>query len=289
MAEQSDPHFAPADLLVTTPTSSIEIPAQENQVQKHKERVEKHHQPDRLIKICSDAGFLKTVEVGQIFMTKHTDEFLQFAEPVTCRKYTLPRDDKSTDPEGWIRGNTKIGPVLEVTTSYLQGKHVVEIRIESVNFASPSTRTLPIGERKWTDVEPEDYSPIDYPVPKQLSTLLRHSHLPREDDAAIEFWRIKEHLRNDLERSQHWSDEEWKSTMAKGGGNKKIFQYCTDPSGEILYLRALQGHSGRNLVDPSLKDNVSIPNVFFGYICHIGCAIIFHSIMNSGLIQEDKI
>ena len=29
--------------------------------------------------------------------------------------------------------NTKIGPVLEVTTSYLQGKYGVEIRIESVN------------------------------------------------------------------------------------------------------------------------------------------------------------
>ena len=40
---------------------------------------------------------------------------------------------KSTDPKGWIRGSTKIGPVLEVTTSYLQGKHGVEIRIESVN------------------------------------------------------------------------------------------------------------------------------------------------------------
>ena len=35
--------------------------------------------------------------------------------------------------KGWIQGNTKIGPVLEVTTSYLQGKHGVEIRIESVN------------------------------------------------------------------------------------------------------------------------------------------------------------
>ena len=34
---------------------------------------------------------------------------------------------------GWIRGNTKIGPVLEVITSYLQGKYGVEIRIESVN------------------------------------------------------------------------------------------------------------------------------------------------------------
>ena len=35
------------------------------------------------------------------------------------------------------------------------------------------------------------------------------------------------------------------------------FQYCTDPSGqEILYLRALQGHSGRNPIDPSLLVNV---------------------------------
>ena len=40
---------------------------------------------------------------------------------------------KSTDPKGWIQRNTKIGPVLEVTTSYLQSKHGVEIRIESVN------------------------------------------------------------------------------------------------------------------------------------------------------------
>ena len=95
--------------------------------------MEKIPQPDQLIKICTDAGLLKTVEVGQYFMTKHTDEFLQFAEPVTCREYTLPRDDKPTDPKGWIQGNTKIGPVLEVTTSYLQGKCGVEIRIESVN------------------------------------------------------------------------------------------------------------------------------------------------------------
>ena len=37
-------------------------------------------------------------------MTQHTDEFLQIAAPVTCREYTLPRDDKSSDPKGWIRG-----------------------------------------------------------------------------------------------------------------------------------------------------------------------------------------
>ena len=51
--------------------------------------------------------------------------------------------------------------------------------------------------------------------------------------------------------------------MARGGGSKKRFQYCTDASGDILYLRALQGHSGRNLVDPSLQDNVLFPDGFF--------------------------
>ena len=96
---------------------------------------------------------------------------------------------------------------------------------------------------------------------------------------------ISDCLRNEFENSQHWSDEMLKSRMAGGGGNKKRFQHCTDPSGqEILYLRALQGHSGRNPIDPSLQDNVLIPNNFFEYIYHIGCAINSHSITNSGLI-----
>ena len=124
---------------------------------------------------------------------------------------------------------------------------------------------------------------------KQLSTLLRHGHLPREADGAIEPQR-KEYLRNEFEHSQHWSDEMWKSNMAGGGGNKKRFQYCIDPSGqEILDLRALQGHSGRNLIDLSLQDDVLIPNDFSQYIYHIGCAINLHSIMNSGLIPGGQI
>ena len=152
--------------------------------------------------------------------------------------------------------------------------------------ACSSTRTVPICERSWADIGPEDYSNIAFPVSKRLSTLLRHGHLSREEDGAIEFWRLKDYFRNEFENSRYWSDEKWKSRMAGGGGNKKRFQYCTDPSGqEILYLRALQGHSGRNLIDPSLQDNVCIPNNFFENICHIGRAISLHSITNSGLIS----
>ena len=57
--------------------------------------------------------------------------------------------------------------------------------------AGSSTRTIPIGERTWTDVEPGEYSISDYEVSKKLIRLLRHGSLPREDDGAIEFWRSK--------------------------------------------------------------------------------------------------
>ena len=51
-----------------------------------------------------------------------------------------------------------------------------------------------------------------------------------------------------------------------------------------MYLRALQGHSGSNLIDPTLQDNVIIQSNFFQYLYHVGCAINLHSIINSGLI-----
>ena len=122
-----------------TPTPSTDDLAQEDLLQKYQERVKRLSQQNRMIKICTDAGFLTTVGVGHYFMTKDTEEFSQFTEPVACRDYTLPRDEKSSDPKGWIRGNTEIGPVSEVTTSYLQGQYGVEIRIKSVtkdNFLS---------------------------------------------------------------------------------------------------------------------------------------------------------
>ena len=217
---------------------------------------------------------------------KDTEEFSQFTDSVPCREYTLPRDEKISDLNGWIRGNTQIEPVLEVTTCCLQGKYGVEIRLESLNkdnshsrarishdlnklvtnlnnkdqddneqetsemqfedyafklnasdfasrwkakakpqrrtSASSSTKTFLIGKKTWTDIEPQEYLLTDYSVSKKLINLLRRGSLTRENDGAIEFCRIKDHLRNDFVHSQHWFDEMWKSTMARGGGNKKI-------------------------------------------------------------------
>ena len=50
---------------------------------------------------------------------------------VACREYTLHRDDRASQPKGWIQGDMRIGPVVEVTTSFQHFKDGLEIRIWS--------------------------------------------------------------------------------------------------------------------------------------------------------------
>ena len=261
----------------------------------------------------------------------------------TCGAYLGFVGPTSRQCDRHDQGNTKIGPILEVATSFLHGKYGVEIRIWSLNrddthswvrishgsnkfvmdlndndtgipevqfeeyalrlnsgdFASRSKakakpqrreragspRIVPIGKRTWTDVEPGKYSFSDYELSKKVMYLLRHSRgVHREEDGAVQFWRIKENLQKYFLYCPRWSDNKWKACLAARGGEKRRFQYCTDSSGTIVYLRALQGHSGCNLIDPSLQDNVIIQNNFFQYIYHVGCAINLHSIISSGLI-----
>ena len=115
---------------------------------------------------------------------------------------------------------------------------------------------------------------------KELGPMLTRG----EDDGAVQFWRIKDHIKKYFPHCPHWSDDRWKKSMSGGVGNKKRFQYCTDSSGTVVYFRALQGHSGRSLIDPTLQDNVVFPSNFFQYIYHVGCVIDLHSLINSGLI-----
>ena len=318
-------------------------PANQNfLLQQYEERIEKLSQQAKLSKFCMDAGFLNVVEIGQYFRTKDTADLSQF-HAVACREYTLPREEATSQPKGWIQGNTKIGAALEVATSYLHGKHGVEIRIWSLNRdnthswvrishgskkfvmesnndteipedqleehalqldakdsvgqskakanpqrrepAGSSPRIVPIERRNWIDIEPGKHSLSEYEVSKKVIHLLRHSQkVHREEDGAVHFWRIKENLQNPFPQSVHWSDDRWKACLAAGGEAKRRYQHCTDDSGTIVYFRALQGDSGRNLIDPSLQDNIVIQRGFFHHIYHSGCAFNLHSIISSGLI-----
>ena len=84
-----------------------------------------------------------------------------------------------------------------------------------------------------------------------------------------------------------WTVDARVNCLAKGGGEKKRFQYCLNSysSGEFLYFRAIPGHSGGNLVDPFLKDN---PDNFTEYIYHIRNTFEMHSVIKSGLIPGER-
>ena len=255
----------------------------------------------------------------------------------------MPRDDPASQAKGWIQGNMRIGPVLEVTTSFQHFKYGIEIRIWSVNQdnsqswvrisygtikyvvdsiqdnteipadpqeeqvpqtsikvvaarskakAKPqprvlvgTTATIPMHERRWIDIEPSEQNLASYDLSKKVINLLRHNQtLQREEDGAIEFYKLNSIFEIIIHKYKHWSDDRWKACLAAGGGSKRRYQYCSDNSGRILYLRALQGHSGSNLIDPTLQDNVVIGSGIFHYIYHIGCAFNLHSIINNGLI-----
>ena len=79
--------------------------------------------------------------------------------------------------------------VLKTNVLAFSTRSKAKARPRRRNSACSSTRTVPICDRPWTDIEPETYSLVACPVSRRLSTLLRPGDLPREEDGAIEFWR----------------------------------------------------------------------------------------------------
>ena len=123
-----------------------------------------------------------------------------------------------------------------------------------------------------------------------MIALLRYGTLPRDEDGAMEFWRLTAEFKSAFPNSVHWTNRLWIDHLHEGGGHEKRFQFCTNCRGtQILYLRAIQGHSGENPVDPSSLDNVLVPDNFFKLIYHVECYFNMHSTIASGLIAGRKL
>ena len=126
------------------------------------------------------------------------------------------------------------------------------------------SKTAKKRTRNWIDIERGNYSFSAYEISKKvIHLLLRHSQIvQREEDGAVQFWRIKNYLKSQFPQLLYWSDDRWKACLAAGGRNK-------------IYLRALQVHSGRNLIYPSLQDDVVIQSGFFHHIYILDVRLIF--------------
>ena len=89
-----------SDIKAEVPLENDDPAYQNLLLQRYEVRIESLSQENRVSKFCMDAGFIHVVEVGQYFMTKDTGE--QFFSRA-CREYTLPRNDGSSQPKGWIQ------------------------------------------------------------------------------------------------------------------------------------------------------------------------------------------
>ena len=128
--------------------------------QQYIERIESLSPESKVSRFCKEAGCMRIVEIGQHLVTKDTGNLRQFRS-VACREYTLPRDDPSSQAKGWIQGNMRIGPVLEVTTSFQHFKNGIEIRIWSVGQDnSPSWVRISYGTIKYVVDSNQDNTEI---------------------------------------------------------------------------------------------------------------------------------
>ena len=146
----------------------------------------------------------------------------------------------------------------------------------------------PHRERKWIDVHPGKFSQGCLEVSKFTIRLLRHDDT--EDKGAVRFDDLAELFKSSFAGTSQWPQEAWTTFLAKGGGPKKRFQYNLKPSSSkhFLYFRAIQGHSGGTLVDPTWQENALLPDDFAEYIYHIGNAHDMHSIIQGGLIPGGR-
>ena len=150
---------------------------------------------------------------------------------------------------------------------------------------SSGTTTISFNERIWIDIVPSRQDYDSHTVSRRVINILRHNRdVNRERDGAVQFYKIKFLMRDHTLSTQNWSDNRWLACLAAGGGPKRRYQYCPDYLGSIIYLRALQGHSGDSIIDLETQDHVLIKPGIFTYIYNVGSSFNLKSIVSNGLV-----
>ena len=254
-----------------------------------------------------------TVEKGQYFTTLDDTERNKLKG--SCREYTLPRSDKSSQMKGWIRGNTKIGSVLDVAVSYHQGRFGVEIVVNSPFGDGTRWRRIVNGINNYVTEMPEEShtedigestgKPVANARPKQTPSStwswaevdVRRTRMIRQklsgsigidDQIAATWW--------------HSTSRKWRSSQIPRLGinisfRMNVFFALVNSNMAKFLAKWTWSHEEIPILSGSqftwnstvpLQDNVLLPNEFAEHICHVGSSHDLHSIIQSGLIPDGK-
>ena len=84
-----------------------------------------------------------------------------------------------------------------------------------------------------------------------------------------------------------FSDDECIDHFWKGSSKTRI-QYCKHSCHDLLYVRAVQGHTGGEVMAPELMGQVTVPFNGKELIFHRGFALNSKSISGAGLVAGEK-
>ena len=174
---ETESKVAPTFVSILTKSPFDQFPAQGNLVQQHR-KIETLPEDVRVSKASGHAGFMREVSPTQYFVTIQDTELAGFGYAGSCREFPSPRDDKESRPTGCIRGNTKLGPVLEVKVTNCLERYGIETGIDSMqNDGTQSWNVISRGIDQYvTELPEENKKPIHF---EEVAT---NAEQPRRDE-----------------------------------------------------------------------------------------------------------
>ena len=185
-----------------------------------------------------------------------------------------------------------------VSSTSVQRSHAETSSVEETHASKPqaqssipmnhlSTDFIQIDRRKWSyflACDNVDKDSLAWKISKRLTALARHRKIEAVHRSAL-----FPQLRRDFERegARTVSYSQWLGHIYRGS-NKPRFQCRVDSNNNLLHVRAIQGHSGGELIAPELLNHVAIPPRWKEYLYHVGSFFAVNSILQAGLIAGGR-
>ena len=201
-------------------------------------------------------------------------------------RFRSPRHLKIIPQFGWSYPEAQIATWMRYANQKtLPGEVAQESVHKEHSQGERSQDHIFIHQSVWEDLSAKDHSygyKWETQVSKCVSKLVRHEHSREtETDGAIN-WKLTSPqltIRFQRDGGRNFTDRDWINFIWIGS-NKTRFQYCRNSCKRLLYLRAIQGHTGGNdstrdagpRPHTSQLEGVRVPSrMFVEFHIHIEC------------------
>ena len=133
MNEQLYRELEPEEVNTLVQTRKTNVQAARDRLRDHLGKNEKLSREMKASQISESAGLMRKVSVGQYLRTIHDANDGFGGKTGSCREYTLLRDHQDSEPIGWIRGHTRIGPVRQVRVICCLEQYGIEMQVTSTS------------------------------------------------------------------------------------------------------------------------------------------------------------